>query len=414
MSLSDNRTIAGPHLPNSVVFVNWRLHNNQIGWIQSLRRAGVEVRMWVCFQDVSEDTHDVTKVIQPTESSAQKIASAIQGGQDPEQAYETMFVPSFSWLVRAIRSSKPELVISRELRVLFPKVVLACLLSNIRAPLLYNQEPLRDSALATKSGLSTSRAVLRRIFGTVTPVLQREPLKSSDWRSVLDFAPSKSYLLPFVVEPRPMLERVEQDGGATDIRICSVGKYRLSKRHESLIRIFQKVHTATPWKLRLEIFGRCVSYLEVSEYQRLQQLVNDLGLSNAVQLRTNVSRETLLHSMERAELFVLVSDNELASYSVLEAMGAGLPVVVPVSNGTNWVVEDGVSGWSMSGEDEDLAAERLREILADRDKLRQYGRRAHQAVAEKSSERLFLKALSEIYTARGDISSHKSRGFRSP
>jgi glycosyltransferase involved in cell wall biosynthesis len=97
------------------------------------------------------------------------------------------------------------------------------------------------------------------------------------------------------------------------------------------------------------------------------ELIEDLGLTKKIDVRTEVADNDLVELYQSASVFVQTSHEEGLGMSVLEAMACGLPVVATDTAGSRETVVDGVTGWRVSqGSEEDVAAEvakRIRQLL---------------------------------------------------
>lgn len=74
------------------------------------------------------------------------------------------------------------------------------------------------------------------------------------------------------------------------------------------------------------------------------------------------NRASLVLNLSNKELFI-----ETFGLTALEAMSAGLPVIVPTVGGIAEMVEDGVSGWKIDVENLDEITGKIRELLTDKD-----------------------------------------------
>ncbi len=77
-------------------------------------------------------------------------------------------------------------------------------------------------------------------------------------------------------------------------------------------------------------------------------------------------REEIAGHYARAHVFVLPSYNEGMSVATLEAMAAGLPLVVTRTGGTAELVEEGVNGYTSNWADIDALTDYLRTFGQDR------------------------------------------------
>lgn len=101
-------------------------------------------------------------------------------------------------------------------------------------------------------------------------------------------------------------------------RIISVGRLEQVKDPGALVAAF----AGTPADSRLELIG--AGALE----EDLRREVEDRGLGDRVELTGLLPRDEVFHHYARSDLFVSVSHGEGLPVAVMEAMAAGLPVVL--------------------------------------------------------------------------------------
>jgi phosphatidyl-myo-inositol dimannoside synthase len=87
-----------------------------------------------------------------------------------------------------------------------------------------------------------------------------------------------------------------------------------------------------------------------------------------------VPREQIAQHYSKAHVFVLPSDNEGMSVSTLEAMAAGLPLVVSRTGGTDELVDEGGNGLTFASDDVPGLIAVLRRLAGDPDAVARMGR----------------------------------------
>ena len=120
--------------------------------------------------------------------------------------------------------------------------------------------------------------------------------------------------------------------------------------------------------------------------------VQELGLGERVRFVGYVPREEIAAYYAAAHVFVLPSYNEGMSVSTLEAMAAGLPVIVTRTCGTAELVEEGVNGFTFNWADVDTLTAHLQHLAADRALARRMG-----ASSRARAERFSWDAAAECY-----------------
>ncbi len=140
-----------------------------------------------------------------------------------------------------------------------------------------------------------------------------------------------------VVIPNPLELREEPYAGEREKRIVAVGRLNAQKNHKLLLRAFAAFSKARE-NYVLELYGQ--GELEAE----LKALAAELGIDRSVIFKgfsTKVPAD-----IRTASMFVLSSDYEGISNSMLEAMALGLPVIAtdcPIG-GSRMYIRDGENG----------------------------------------------------------------------
>lgn len=135
---------------------------------------------------------------------------------------------------------------------------------------------------------------------------------------------------------------------------------------------------------------------EGQQEDELEELTNDLGLEDRVSFEGYVPHEQLSDYYRAADVFVLPSFNEGMSNSLLEAIAAGLPVIVTETGGTAELVSD--NGFVVPKADADAIEDCLRRYL-DEESLRKNHGRASRRRAEEMSWRSVSERYADIYNS---------------
>lgn len=160
--------------------------------------------------------------------------------------------------------------------------------------------------------------------------------------------------------------------------ILSVGAFSPRKGHDLLLEAFKKVRA-----------GRAMTELVIvgvvhdrGYFDELTGRVVELGLTGAVSLRPDASREKVVGLLNQASLFALHSQEESQGIALCEALAAGLPIVATDVGGIPNVVTRGEDGILVSFGDTQGFSDALIGLLSDE------GRRAEMsAKAVRNSTR---------------------------
>ena len=137
------------------------------------------------------------------------------------------------------------------------------------------------------------------------------------------------------------------------------------------------IRRGTP--VHLHVLGPIV---DVKYHQHCLRQAAKLGLDNVVTFHGNATRAEVAAWMDRSDLLLLISKQEMAPMVVAEAHCRGLPVAVPRAFGLRSMVSEGVNGIFLDGPDVTDDAARVRRLLEvglDRERIRSAAT-AHYAV----------------------------------
>lgn len=141
-------------------------------------------------------------------------------------------------------------------------------------------------------------------------------------------------------------------GAAGPMRVVMVARFAPPKDHDTLLRTIGEVAG-----VELDLVG------DGPGLPAAQALACQLGLAERVRFLGR--RQDVPELLARAHVFVLSSRSEGFPLSTLEAMRAGLPVIVSAVGGAPEAVADGVSGYIVPRADVAALRDRLAALAAD-------------------------------------------------
>ncbi|MCM1264221.1 MAG: glycosyltransferase family 4 protein, partial [Butyrivibrio sp.] len=176
----------------------------------------------------------------------------------------------------------------------------------------------------------------------------------------------KAVILKNPLNPSFIRPRFE---GKRDGRIVAVGRVDSNKNHEMIIRAFDKIADEFP-DTSLVIYG------EGECRERLQKLVEELGLSKRVSLPGSVT--DISDKIYQSSIFVLSSDSEGMPNALLEAMSLGIPCISTdcPCGGPKELIKDGENGFLIPIGDVDALTDRLRMLFSDEEMAERIGKQA--------------------------------------
>lgn len=184
------------------------------------------------------------------------------------------------------------------------------------------------------------------------------------------------------------LTRFAYQGPCDDGPIVTVARLSPEKDIANLLRAVPRVVATLP-QARFEIAGDGPCRVE------LVQFANELQVSEHVIFHGAVNEIPAL--LARARLFVLPSQSEGISLTLLEAMARGLPVVTTQVGGNPEVVEAGVTGLLVPAGDPEALGQAIAVLLADPARGRLMGLGGRQRVENNFDIRKMTAQYETLY-----------------
>ncbi|WP_339194211.1 glycosyltransferase family 4 protein [Aeribacillus sp. FSL W8-0870] len=161
--------------------------------------------------------------------------------------------------------------------------------------------------------------------------------------------------------------------------IISAGRFVHEKGFDLLIEAFNKVVKKHPdWKLK--IFGQGV------ERSNMIELIQKYNLSNNVLLLPKTN--DILNEMANASIYALSSRNESFGMVIVEAMSVGLPCVCFACSGPREIIENEKDGILVPEGDIDKFAERINQLIEDKELRKKIGMNGRESVKRYSFEEI--------------------------
>jgi N-acetyl-alpha-D-glucosaminyl L-malate synthase BshA len=155
--------------------------------------------------------------------------------------------------------------------------------------------------------------------------------------------------------------------------LMHASNFRPVKNVETVIRVFERLRARYPVKL-----------LMVGDGPRLlpaEEMVRSAGLAESVHFLG--AQEYLEDILPLADLFLLPSEHESFGLAALEAMSAGVGVVVTDVGGTREIVRHGENGFLHAPDDVDGMVETIAGLLEDSSRLARVEEAARRTAVEK-------------------------------
>lgn len=184
------------------------------------------------------------------------------------------------------------------------------------------------------------------------------------------------------------LTRFAYQGPTDDGPIVTVARLSPEKDVANLLRAAQRVVATMP-KARFEIAGDGPCYGELVRFDQEARLTENVVFHGEV--------SDIPALLARASLFVLPSQTEGISLTLLEAQARGLPVVATAVGGTPEVVEANATGLLVPPRDPDALANAITTLLADPAKRRAMGRAGRERMEKCFDIKTMMKQYEALY-----------------
>lgn len=182
--------------------------------------------------------------------------------------------------------------------------------------------------------------------------------------------------------------RSELGLAASDFVVGTVGRFDPIKNLPLLIDSIQGLRAKLP-QLRGLMVG------DGPELAHIRDLLEERALSTAVRLTG--FRSDARELVQCMDLFVLPSFSEGTSMALLEAMAAGVPVLVTAVGGNVEVVEAGATGWVVSSGSQAEMMEAIAEAAANPLKRAEFAEAGQRRFAERFSLDAMLDRYRQLY-----------------
>lgn len=304
-------------------------------------------------------------------------------------------------LVREIRCAELDALLEDELNHA-SLVGLNRLLRRTGRPILSIVHHLRSAERAAWLPHSVVRAVERRYLTGVDAFIYN----SEATREAVQALAGQD--VPGVVA-HPGGDRLGAGVSAAEIRLRALAEGPLQvisvgavTPRKGLHRLIEAMAALPPGMARLRVVGDLTRSAGYARQVRGQ--AERLGLDARVQFLGRLTDDELAACLATGHVLAVPSTLEGFGIAYLEGMAFGLPCLAASQGGAGEVVEDGVSGFLIDGDNPQALASRLRCLASDRENLARMGlaarRRFEQQPAwEESLERIHQFILEVAQTA---------------
>jgi glycosyltransferase involved in cell wall biosynthesis len=136
---------------------------------------------------------------------------------------------------------------------------------------------------------------------------------------------------------------------------------------------------------------------EGPERLNLEKMVRELGLESQVVFHGYIPHQKIGSFYRKSDIFCSMSLSESWGQVYLEAMASGLPLVVSKTNGSEGIVEDGVTGFLIAQGDVRGFATCVRKIIENEDLRSEMIKNAREKVEKEYDWALITQKYVSLY-----------------
>lgn len=178
-----------------------------------------------------------------------------------------------------------------------------------------------------------------------------------------------------------------------------VGNYIAGKGQDVAIAAFTKIMHHYP-ALRLEFYGSDMGLQKNRDYRKTLEAS---AQTNRISFHDFVA--DTFPVLEGAFAALNFSTSESFSMTVLEASGAGVPVIATASGGPQEIIQNGVTGYIIPVGDVDAAADKMLAFIQNPEQTSEMGRAGAERIKQQFSKDIFRAQLQKLifpYTNGGN------------
>jgi len=185
----------------------------------------------------------------------------------------------------------------------------------------------------------------------------------------------KCVSIPNVIESVP-----EELSSLNESRVISVGRFSREKGMPDLIDVFYLAHKKNT-NLKLDLVG------DGAQKNMVVDKVYQYGLERDVIVHGFLSKEEIDRLLNKASLYLMTSFTESFGIVLIEAMSHGVPpLAFSSAEGARELIENGKNGYLIKDRDKEKMAERLLELIDNKERLKELGMCAREKSLEYTTD----------------------------
>jgi len=196
-------------------------------------------------------------------------------------------------------------------------------------------------------------------------------------------------LLPNAIDFHRFYKIKKTDVGQGPLKLINVGSLVDNKNQSFLIDVVNVLRNKHI-EVELDLLGEGRNRPEIENKIKKNQLENQVILHGNV--------DQVQEFLWKADIYVHSALSEALGLTIIEAMGAGLPVVTLDGKGNRDLIEEGKNGYLLNNQNAEAFADKIIELWNDQEKYWEMSRYA-QEYAKHYDIKQYVDSLIKIYSA---------------
>jgi len=196
---------------------------------------------------------------------------------------------------------------------------------------------------------------------------------------------NNTFVIPNVVDTRLFFPK-QQEAADGQLQLIHISTMVYQKNTEGILEALRILKNDC--RFTLQLYGTINPALE--------QLIKELELQNYVFVKGEVSHDQLSKAIQQADALILYSRFETFGCVLIEANACGVPVIVSDLEVFHEIVQDGVNGIFVTGENPRALAEKIKQFAKQKDNFDRNS--IARATAAKYSYERVGQQFADLYT----------------
>ena len=357
----------------SILFIGPRLHTNYIGPINSLIKNNYKVHFLAKTKNFGEN-HSKIKPIILKESIFSKIRKYMLGNIGSNNV---QYFPNIYKFTSYIKKIKPNYAIIRLHGRLFTYFSAAILKIFNCKVIFYDQVDVSTNNLSIFKSLEIFLVCFLFQSKIISPICSNKKKIRKNF-----------FFIPFctkIIQKKKFADK--------KIKILSIGKYQRRKNHLLLIKTLEDISKKIG--VELHIVGEYQNIKQKKFKEKIEKYIKLKKMTKIVKVHKFVKHENIDKFYQNFDLFVLPAEKEIASVSIIEALGKGLPVICGNDCGTKNYIINNYNGFIFKKNNVNSLKKKII-LLLNKKRLKKFSLNAHEYSKKYISENNYFHSLNKI------------------